>query len=749
MRAPHFFGALLLGASLFASGAIAADDANLAQFDALDRITVTATLNERAQKDVASEVSIIDAEEIDRRQVQDIADLVRYEPGVSVTGDPTRFGLSGFSIRGLDGDRVRIELDGIAVADQFGIGSYADASRDFVDVDALKRVEIVRGAASSLYGSDALGGVVSFTTKDPADYLGPDGGRFVSGKLHYGSANQQAAITGTLAGGTASDGIVLVATHRDGHERDNRGETGGIGSSRTKPNPQDMTSDALLAKYVRNAASGRVDRLSFDAGRGSTDTDVLHALGVQALTGALVTSLRGEDERRRARLAFGQEIPLRAAFADSIDWQVYAQRSDSVQETFEERVTPTDAGPVNPLQRFRRFDFEQRIAGIEAVARKAFDTGSVRHDLTWGLDVSRTRTEELRDGYQRNLESGEQTPVVPPDTFPVRDFPITDTTSAALFAQDELRLAEGRLSLIPGLRVDHYDLDPKPDAIFNEDNPGIATTGLTHTSWSPKLGAIWRFSDSLSAFAQYAHGFRAPPYDDVNIGFTNLAFGYTALPNPDLEPETSDGIEFGLRGGGRLGWFSVSVYENRYRDFIESLSFVGVDPETGLVQFQSINLAKVKIRGAEARYGLDLGSFNDGLAGWTFNGSLAYAHGDNESAGEPLTSIDPARAVIGIAYDSADWGAELVGSFVERKRRLPATEEGQPPLFAAPGFATLDLYAHWQPHPRIELFGALTNLTDRRYWNWGMVRGFTSNPDTIDRYSAPGRAFSVGLRANF
>ena len=147
----------------------AADGAN--RFDELARITVSATLAERAQKDVASEVSVIHPAQIDARQVTDIGALVRYEPGVSVSADGSRFGRAGFSVRGLDGNRVRIELDGVAVPDTFAIGSFSNAGRDVVDVDVLKRVEILRGAASSLYGSDALAGVVSFVTKDPASKL--------------------------------------------------------------------------------------------------------------------------------------------------------------------------------------------------------------------------------------------------------------------------------------------------------------------------------------------------------------------------------------------------------------------------------------------------------------------------------------------------------------------------------------------------------------------------------------------------
>jgi len=725
---------------------------DISLFDELDRVVVSATLNERAQKDVASEVTVIDALEIDRRQVQDIADLVRYEPGVSATGSAIgggRFGAGGLAIRGLGGNRVRIEVDGIAIPDSFEIGSFSSAGRDVVDVDALKRVEIVRGAASSLYGSDALGGVVSYITKDPSDFVGKDGGQFGSAKFLYDSADRESAVTGTYAGGSAHDGVVVVATHRDGNATNNEGDVDSASSTRTRPNPQDTRSDALLAKYVHTADSGRIDRVTVDGDHGDVDTDVLSGVAFSPLTNAQTTSLQGHDTRKRVRLSFDQELPLQLAVADRLDWKVYGQRSEVGQDTHEDRVTISPDGPINPKQRFRRFEFDQRVFGAEAAAHKGVTAAGIEHAITYGIDVSRTRTEEERNGYQRDVTTGAISNVVSPDVFPVRDFPTTDTTNAALFGEDEMRLVGGRLSLIPALRLDYYKLDPKPDAMFTDDNPGVATTSLSHTSWSPKFGAIWRFNDTFSGFAQYSHGFRAPPYNDVNIGFTNLQFGYTAIANPNLKPETSNGVELGLRASGTLGYFSVSAYENRYRDFIESQAVVAVDPDSGFITFQSINLSRVKIHGAEARYGLNLGALAAALDDWTVKGSLATARGNDQTAHQPLVSIDPARAVLGLAYDRDQWGAELVGSLVERRDRLPAATEDNPTvLFNAPGYATLDFYSHWQVLPQLELYGALLNLTDRHYWNWGIAGGLPQSA-TIDRYSSPGRSIRLGARVTF
>ena len=112
---------------------------------------------------VAATVTVIPRETIERRLVADVKELVRYEPGLSVRSDPFRFGLDTFAVRGVGGNRVAVEVDGIPAAGGFAVGSFSDSGRSFVDPAFLERVEVLRGPASSLYGSDAIGGVVAMT----------------------------------------------------------------------------------------------------------------------------------------------------------------------------------------------------------------------------------------------------------------------------------------------------------------------------------------------------------------------------------------------------------------------------------------------------------------------------------------------------------------------------------------------------------------------------------------------------------
>ena len=91
---------------------------------------------------------------------------MRGEPGVSVGGTGQRSGITGYNIRGIDGDRVLTQVDGVEIPNSFFNGPYANTQRNYVDPEIVKRVEILRGPASALYGSSAIGGAVSYFTLD-------------------------------------------------------------------------------------------------------------------------------------------------------------------------------------------------------------------------------------------------------------------------------------------------------------------------------------------------------------------------------------------------------------------------------------------------------------------------------------------------------------------------------------------------------------------------------------------------------
>src|SRR5690606_994507 len=291
----------------------------------LDRVVVTATRTARAIVDVPNTGDEIDRERMDELLVQDLKDLFRYEPGITVTNNFGRFGIGDIRIRGLGGNRVRIQTDGIAVSDAFEIGSFSNANRNFVDLDTLKRVKVVRGPTSSMYGSDALGGTVAFVTKDPADYLDPGETSHYALKLGYDgeSDGRFGGFTGAF-GGDRWSGLVALG-YRQGHERDNRGEAGGTGNARTRPNPQDNDGRSVLAKLVHQPSWHQRFKLTVEGTEDRADTELLTSLGLQPMTGATNERVGAHDEQRRTRVSFSHELDLDGGFVDTIDWQAYVQ----------------------------------------------------------------------------------------------------------------------------------------------------------------------------------------------------------------------------------------------------------------------------------------------------------------------------------------------------------------------------------------------------------------------------------------
>lgn len=140
------------------------------------------------------------------RQISDIRDVARELPNVSVQRAPARFtigaqtgrdGSAGFKIRGLDGNRVLMPVDGVRQPCSYLFQSESAVGRDVVDIGLVKRIEVVRGPTSALYGSDGIAGMVNFITKDPADFLRD--GKTLGGQARIGYEGDVDGVSSTQA----------------------------------------------------------------------------------------------------------------------------------------------------------------------------------------------------------------------------------------------------------------------------------------------------------------------------------------------------------------------------------------------------------------------------------------------------------------------------------------------------------------------------------------------------------------------
>jgi len=715
-----------LGYALSALMALPAGAAGSEDPVELDPIVVIASKSPRPLSEVAGQVSIIDAEEIEQHVLQGLDEMLRYEPGLSAQTDGTRFGVTGINIRGIGGNRVSIELDGMPLRDGFAIGNYSNGGQNLIESSLIERIEVLHGPASSLYGSDALAGVMSITTRDPDDLVARgDTQRWFGAEASWRGEDRSTGAGVTAAWADGDHGLMFSAMRRDG------GEIAFSNPDGLASDPRDWRSEDYFFRYYFDTPSANRLRLTLEEFDRDSFTQINSLLGYARF--ATTTALSGDDHDRSSRALV--DLDFSGAGFDNGTIRVFSSEDNTNQLTREERALA-----ALPSRYERRFEYDTRLFGLELNAFRTFVTGSASHRLGLGVELLQTHTRELRDGFQQDLSGGPINKTILGETFPLRDFPNSRVRETGVFVQDEISF--GDWDFLPALRWDRYALDPQPDAIYLEDYPETPVVGLTESEVTPRLGVVHKLGSGWSAYGQYVRGFRAPPHEDVNIGLDIPVFRFRAIPNPGLRPETSEGVEFGIRQLTADRRFSLAVFETRFDDFIESRVPIGVDPGSGYLLFQSRNISQARIRGIDLRLEQELDSWWPGLV---FNAALYWSRGDNRENGQPLNSVSPPQAVLGLSWDSPGrrYFAALTGTFTRRQQRVDHSAQ---PLFETPGWSVLDLAAGVRLAQGVSLNLSLRNLADLHYWRWPDVSRLAEADPMRALLARPGRNASLSLR---
>ena len=715
--------AAMLAAGFFAL--LAMPDAVHAADEEIEQIVVVAHKDARSIRDIASNVTVVTRADLNDQLATSINDVLRYVPGIDYEAAGTRFGTEGINIRGIGGNRVAIVVDGVPLSDHFDVGSFSNATRDFIDAGLIQNVEVLHGPASALYGSSAIGGVVAVKTPDPFDLAGPQGaGGDVLGT--WQGYDESAHVQGMYGLGSKSLGFMAGASWHNGHEIDSAAAPDAADSRTTK------RATGLL-KLVGDNRFGHSWRGEYIRQESDTRSELTSLLGQGRYRST--TALEGDDRYQVDLLIAAYEFGADDSWVDDGVVRGFYEIATVEQTTLDER-----AAARTPVSIDRFFSFEQAIYGAEINLWKELQGGAVSHRLGFGLEYKERETEEYRDGLSTNLDTGEQTNNLLGEEFPLRDFPISTTRETAAYIEDTMSV--GNWTVIAALRADQFDLAPTQDPMYLEDYPFAELVAIEEAEISPKLGLIYHAPADLDVYLQYSHGFRAPPYADANIGLDIPFFNYRAIPNPDLKSETSDGVDLGLRWSGTRATARLSVFQTRYEDFIESKVRLGTDPVSGRVLFQSLNLKETKIEGVEAGFTSRLS------AAWSIDASAYYASGENKETGEALNSVGPAQAVVGVAWASSSERLEV---------RLKSTftddwsdrDESGGELFKPAGHAVFDVYLTQRLGERMTLRAGLHNLTDKTYWNWSDVRGLSPDDPLLPYLAQAGTSASISLNMNW
>lgn len=781
--------ALTIAASLsppvHALAAQTADDAIASAADAktFDPVEVKGQRDKKASAN--QNVAVIGAAQIEDEQAESMEDLVRYVPGVSIA-DMGRFGDNGFNIRGIEGDRVAMTIDGLSMAE--GLESarnyeFFRAGRGGVDVDSLKSVEIIKGADSISAGSGALGGAVVFTTKDPSDYLKASGNDTHFGlKTGYTSYNDEKLGNFTVANRTGIVESMLTWTRRKGHEADGFYSHTDIdtGSGRRTPDPIDTDSTNVLAKIELVPSQAHRFGLAYERNRADNLVDNLSRVSAPGYMTRV-----GDDSNDRDRYGLHYVWSADNAMFDTLEAHADHQVTKSYGITRITSGSGTSANPVAsnvtttctvalPCQRAEDRNDEQKLDRFAVDMDKALEGDGWRQSLLYGAAWQRRKIDYSAVDYRWNNAG-----VLDSATVDAGQVPKTDTTSWNLYLRDRIGLLDARLQLTFGARYDRYDYSPRLDATFVDKSGTVRDVSFSSPTW--QAGISYAFLPHQTLWFQAGRGFRAPTTGEMyaptsTTDITQVGTGATvSVPtvaaNPDLKAEKSLNLEAGWRWESERLRVGVSVFRDRYDDLIDTVSLVG-DPSTqyrsctrgvctvryGYAYTSVVNVGKVTVKGAELEAQWKLGE------AWLLRAAWSHNEGEQKD-GSPLDSINPDRGVLGLSWQGIDNRLRVTGNLshsLAKKRGDVNTvtdifgSVDEP--FLSDAWTVFDLYGSFRVNEHLRVNAGLYNAFDKKYYQWARIRNVTrgdfylygyATDYGIGRYSEPGRNWRVSLNWSF
>ncbi len=708
----HYWPMLLSGTALAASDPAGTDPEPRAH----ETIVVKGQLIEQKLSDVSGSITVITEEELDRQIATELTDVFKNEPGVSVTGSAGR--PQNIIIRGMGGNRVLIIKDGVRVSDGFGADDLNDkVGRFSFDLDDVKQIEVAKGAGSSLHGSDAIGGTIVISTKQPEDYLQGQDAYLGSKVLQDGSSDKQ-KLSATGAARLLDSEHLLRVSGWQGHETANYDESripadlDGLSASTSSRFP---LSDHHLLRL-------ELDYFEDNAKRDQGPREVPQPDGKWQVR---QYSEQGSQRTQGGKLGW-EANDLGSLLADQFIWSLYGNHSKNSAN--KRSLLQNDLLSGYPRYRSERelSTFTEERVGSELDVRRDLVTGDIAHKLSYGVELERTRHE--RPVEKLSLEAGV------PQPSQSEPFSSARTDRAGVWLGDVATL--GRWQFTPTLRMDHQWLRPQD-----------GNQGENH-SWhlSPSLATSYRVNEQWRSWLSYANGFRAPSYDKV---YGNIPH-YFALPpfqiiaNTDLKEETSHSFEWGLSGEGDNWSIKPALFYNRYNNFIDWRE-VGLRLSDGVILRQYRNVAKAETWGAEiaASYWL--------TQEWELATKLGWVDGE-DSQGEALRTLTPLEGNTRLSYQTHDWSLGVQADYAAAMDRVPtcgnSLTKSQDACLTSAGWFSLAMTADWLITDALKVNLKLDNLFDTRYTRYQDVAGLEAGTDA-SLFTQSGRTLSASLRYTF
>ena len=654
----------LLMATLLAPLITAAADSEI------DEVVVTATRRAISSEQVSSGLTVVRRDDIEAQKL--VTDALASNVGVFL--QQTTPGQGAAIIRGLKGSSILHLVDGMRLNNAI----FRSAPTQYfalVPVSAVERIELLRGTPTSLYGNDAVGGVVQAVTRVP---MFDSSATEVRGDIYtaFDSAELGKTIRATIDVGNYALASSFSAEYmQTGDRRIGGGE---------RISPSGYESKA--ARWVLSATPTDNRAWLFD-----------------------VQYLEQPETPRIDELVpgFGQTEPSSSEFLFAPNRRVFAHGKYTIKDGLGGLDWRTDVA-------WQRIDDDRITRDYEATDRRreanssdlyglTFSASRVTDNGSWivGTEFYDDKVQSQR--IEEDLLTGatQEQAARFPDGSKVRQ--------VALFGNLQRQLNE-RNNLSVGVRVTNDDVT-LPQTLVS------AAADINNTDLSGDLGWIFDLSERWQLIANMGLGFRAPNVFDLG-SFGNRPGNRFNVPNTMLDSERVTQADIGVRYRSEQARIDVMMYSLQYEDRITSVDTGVVTPE-GRDVVQSVNAAESSIRGVEGALHYQLG---DALSAHAI---LNYTWGEQQVAGsaaEPAGRIPPLNGSVSLRYDTAsDYQLEGWARFASEQDRLSERDVRDVRIDpqGTPGWVVLGMRAQKEFAANWWLSLTLDNLLDQRYRNHG------------------------------
>ena len=712
------------------------------------KITVTGTRTERSVDEIPASISIIDLNGLRNSGSTSLEDVLRYEPGVNVFSPKRNLYMDSSYLRGSTSrgnvnirgmraanNRILSKVGGIRLPAGFYGQGYDYSSADYIDFNVLKTVDILKGSASSLYGADALGGVISYNYLEAEDIVQEGKSYGVQIPLSFSGQNSGKSSAIKWAGINKDTGLSAIAiysydTSSQIHSKHHEEVSNYINDIDRESNGYYLN----LKKSINNNNS-----IAFTYDKVNRDTD--HVLASKNLMFGQYKAAQNVDaDSEKIILSWNYEDDSSGKFVENINAKFYVQNTLTSDIWDEERY--------GGQKRISDYDLTDDTTGADI----QFGSNINDHQLTYGLEISSTYNEFNQLKTAKNLFTGRpyygtSYNVVAGTTYPIKRSPDSTTKRVGIYLQDEF--SKGDLDIIAGIRYDNYQLDVDADSRYlnycsrgGAPCPPIGELDLGNLS--PNISLTYNINPKVSTYGKYSRGFRPASWWEMNGNQINLtaAAPYQTKGNSEVDPEKSNSYEIGFIGDFKNNKIKLAAYYNSYKDFIGSkvTGYETVDAVENVRTTQITNVSDANIKGLELSNEFFL---NDNFSLIT---SAAYQEGEDETANEPLDHIDPFKAVTGFRYISSDnkFIGELVATYLGKAEYKDSDNSYLPE-----SSTTLDFLAKYKVNNSLDLDLGVTNLLDSTYYKYQNVRGVRATAADLKKYAEPGRSLSAGFKFKF